>query len=551
MKVTKFQLSNLFQLHKIRRFSQIVFFLLFLYLIILSVTPQDAILPIDFFIRMDFLAAISTSLAARSLDMIFTTFIPACIIVVMTIVLGRVFCGWICPMGTVLDLWDRVIRGRKKHVRNSRLPHSVSMRNIKYYLLGFFLVAAMFSTQLSWLMDPIPIVTRSVALPIYSYFTYVTTSILAPLWQVPIIHHVSEPLYSFLKAHIFLNNPNIGYQAMSMYHYLIFLVFIGILALSVFQARFWCRYLCPLGALYGLISKLSILRWIVDPELCNACNRCVRQCKTAAIIDKGTGYYVQECVDCFSCQYECPQQAIRFVFQSPLKSIRVEQTVLHEGLALSRRTFLKSAIAAGVVVPMIKLKTSERNPNPWLIRPPGAVAEEEFLDKCIRCGECVEVCLTNALHPALFEADIEGIWTPRLIPMLGYCDYECNACSQVCSTGAIRNISLPDKKQLKIGLAYFNKNKCIPWNENKNCLVCEEHCPVPDKAIKFVDEQVPEQRTNRLVTVKRPYVVTELCIGCGICEYKCPLKDEPGIRVTARNEARHPQRYSGSGENTL
>jgi MauM/NapG family ferredoxin protein len=198
-----------------------------------------------------------------------------------------------------------------------------------------------------------------------------------------------------------------------------------------------------------------------------------------------------------------------------------------------------------VAVPFLKLKVTDRDVNPWVIRPPGSLPEEEFLDRCIRCGECMKVCPTNGLHPTLFEAGLEGIGTPILVPALGYCDYECNACSQVCPTGAIRPIPLAEKKELKIGTAYFNKNKCYPWNENLNCLVCEEHCPTPEKSIKFWDVEVLEQETNKVITVKRPYVVTEICIGCGICETKCPLKDEPGIRVTARAEARHPERYSG------
>jgi ferredoxin len=157
----------------------------------------------------------------------------------------------------------------------------------------------------------------------------------------------------------------------------------------------------------------------------------------------------------------------------------------------------------------------------------------------------MKVCPTNGLQPTLFQAGLEGAGTPILVPSMGYCDYECNACSQVCPTGAIRSLSLEEKKEIKIGTAYFNKNKCYPWNENLNCLVCEEHCPTPEKSIKFWEVEVLEQETNRIITVKRPYVVTETCIGCGICEEKCPLKDEPGIRVTARGEDRNPDLYSG------
>lgn len=529
----------------VRRIVQLAFFALFLILLIRTVSPVEFPLKPDFFMHLDPLAAISTAFSSWSASIILARFRAAILIVLLTILLGRFFCNWVCPMGTTLDIWERLIRGRRKHIRNPRIAHSAGLRNLKYYVLAAFLVAAVFSTQIAWILDPIPLVTRSYALAIYPYFTFIAKSILSPLWQVPVISSVSEPLYSFLKAHVFYPNPDIGYQTISWLHHVVFGFFVGILMLSFLQPRFWCRYLCPLGALLGLLSKASFLRWTVDRDKCTQCNRCVLECKTAAIAEKAEGYWVQECVECFNCEGVCPAGAVKLKFQPPALSMRREREIIPDGLNLSRRRFVQSAIVAAVTVPFLKLRSADRDPNPWLIRPPGSVAEEDFLDRCIRCGECMKVCPTNGLHPTLFEADLEGIGTPKLVPSLGHCDYECNSCGEVCPTGAIKELALDVKKETKIGTAYFNKDKCYPWNENINCLVCEEHCPTPEKSIKFQDMQVLEQETNRIITVKRPYVVTETCIGCGICENKCPLKDEPGIRVTARNEDRHPDRYSG------
>jgi len=537
--------QQFFRLSNIRRIVQLLVFLLFLILLIQTVYPLESWLPADFFLRLDPLAAIGTILSSRSIETLLTKFLPVLIIVVLTVFLGRFFCNWICPLGTTIDFADRAIRGKSIRVRKPRLVHTPRLRNLKYYILAGFLVAALLSLQVAWLMDPIPIATRSYAVTVYSYFSYVANALLGPLWQVPIINKVSEPIYGFLRDYVFLPNSELGYQSITILHHIAFIAFMGILALSLLYPRFWCRDLCPLGALFGLLSKVSFLRWVVDKEKCVECNRCYHECKTNAILEKGDGYLVQECVACFSCQDICPTDAIKFTFQSPSTSLQQVKEYVPQGLDLSKRRFIQSAVLGAVAVPFLKLKPSDRAYPPLLIRPPGSLPEAEFLDKCIRCAGCMKVCPTNALHPTLFEAGVEGIGTPKLVPKMGYCDYECNACGQVCPTGAIQKLTLEEKKKLKIGTAYFNKNKCYPWNENINCLVCEEHCPTPKKSIKFWEVEVLEQHTNKTVIVKRPYVITETCIGCGICENKCPIKEEPGVRVTARGEERHRERYSG------
>jgi len=540
------RLQCFLHINNIRRAVQILIFLLFLILIIQTAYPLNTWLPADFFLRLDPLAAVSTILSSRNTQTLILKFVPAIVIVFLTIVLGRFFCNWVCPLGTTIDIFDRLLRWKSKRIRNPRIAHTPQLRNLKYYVLVGFLIAALFSLQVAWLMDPIPIATRSYAVNLYSYFTYFTTAVLSPLDEVPVINKISEPIYGFLKKHVFIPqldidplDPFTRHQPITTMSHIAFLGFAGILALSLLYPRFWCRYLCPLGAIFGLLSKVSFLRWVVDKEKCIECNKCHFECKTNAIMEKANGYLVQECVECFNCQYLCPTDAIRLKFQSPAISLEESRGYTPKGLDLQKRRFLQSALLGAIAVPFLKLKSQVRDRSAWLVRPPGALAEEEFLDKCIRCAECMKVCPTNALHPTLFESGTEGVGTPKLVPQIGYCDYECNLCSQVCPTGAIRNLSIKAKQKVKLGTAYFNKNKCIPWNEHVDCLVCEEHCPTkPEKSIKFWDTEVFEQNTNSIKIVKLPYVVTETCIGCGICENKCPLKDKPGIRVTSRNESR-------------
>ncbi|NIQ96233.1 MAG: 4Fe-4S dicluster domain-containing protein, partial [Desulfuromonadales bacterium] len=157
----------------------------------------------------------------------------------------------------------------------------------------------------------------------------------------------------------------------------------------------------------------------------------------------------------------------------------------------------------------------------FLVRPPGAVEEEEFLRRCIRCGECMKVCIGSALHPAFLEAGASGLWTPLLVARLGYCEYNCTLCGQVCPTGALRELKLEEKKKEVIGLAVIDKNRCLPFARGEECLVCEEHCPTGEKAIVFEHRDVLVN--GKIRNLKFPKVVKKLCIGCGICETKCPV----------------------------
>jgi MauM/NapG family ferredoxin protein len=208
---------------------------------------------------------------------------------------------------------------------------------------------------------------------------------------------------------------------------------------------------------------------------------------------------------------------------------------------VSRRAFLTAA-GSGVATTMflnVAPFVQEQTYNPALIRPPGSLGESDFLNKCIRCGECMKVCPTNAIHPTTLEAGLAGIWSPMLVCSVGYCEFNCTLCGQVCPTGAIEELTVEDKQLLHIGTAYVDRSRCLPFAFNRSCIVCEEHCPTPKKAIWFEDVTVTDRDGNHTV-LKQPMVDPELCIGCGICEEKCPINDPAAIRVTSAGEARNP-----------
>jgi formate hydrogenlyase subunit 6/NADH:ubiquinone oxidoreductase subunit I len=154
----------------------------------------------------------------------------------------------------------------------------------------------------------------------------------------------------------------------------------------------------------------------------------------------------------------------------------------------------------------------------------------------------MKVCPQGALHPAIGEAGLEGVWTPRLVPSLGYCDYTCNLCGQICPTEAIQPLPLEQKQHTSIGLASFDTTRCIPYACGRECMVCEEHCPIPDKAIFFVEVDSP-QRDGSVQRIKQPHVDPEKCIGCGICEHVCPYHDGAAVRVRSANESRNPENH--------
>lgn len=224
------------------------------------------------------------------------------------------------------------------------------------------------------------------------------------------------------------------------------------------------------------------------------------------------------------------------------------------GLDLGRRQVLTAGIVGlgGGFLFHANPLFGSRSFNPALIRPPGSMSEDEFLDKCIRCGECMKVCPTNVIQPSMLEGGLEGVWSPVLKMDFSYCEYKCSMCTQVCPTEAIRSLTLEEKQQdVKIGLAYIDKSRCLPYAYARACIVCQEHCPLPDKAIWLKEETVLDSRGNK-VLVQQPHVNAELCIGCGICQNKCPVSDKAAIRVTSVGETRHfknqflsADRYSG------
>ena len=509
-----------------RQVVQILALLLFLYLFFGTRQNGWTVLPHDLFFRLDPLTSVAAMLAGQRW---IAAMALAGVTLLLTLLLGRVWCGWLCPMGTLLD-WTRLNVGAKHPPREVQ-PESLSRgrmirpyrwRQVKHFLLFAILFAALFGNLTLLVLDPITLLFRTAASAGLPALDVLVTAAETALYN---IRPLQGPLEAFERVVRGTFLP--ASQPFFTQNILLALVFVGVLALNAIRPRFWCRYLCPLGAMLGLVSKVSFLRHKVDEQACTACGRCARVCPTGTI-DPERNYAADpaECTMCLDCAETCPAKAVAFKPRLGLAEWRDYDP--------SRRQALASLGAAVAGIGLLRAAPAAKREDRWLIRPPGA-RENGLLDKCIRCGECMKGCPTSGLQPSVFSAGLEGFWTPVLVPRLGYCDYSCNTCGQVCPTGAIPKLSLDDKRQAVIGAAYIDENRCIPWADCADCIVCEEMCPVPDKAIKL-DVQTVMNPSGETVTVRRPRVIREKCIGCGICEYQCPLNGEAAIRVYAPND---------------
>ncbi len=507
-----------FPLNYWRRLSQIVSFILFLFLFIKTdYSGSDSIdYAVNILFRIDPLLALCAFLAAGT---IITLMLPAIVTLVVTFILGRFFCGWLCPMGTLLDGCHRLVPQNNKE-------YGTNFRPFKYYLLVFLLMGALFGLPVAGYFDPFSILVRGLALSMYPALNSLSTDFFtftyqqAPGW----VNAITEPVYAFLKYSILPFHQK--YFDLAIFSFVILLI---IILFERMERRFFCRNICPLGGLLAITATKPLLRGHGGSK-CDKCKNCRDICRMGAI-DEERQISPLDCNLCLDCVDHCPTNKITFRFGKPLGYKPV--------FSLSRRSFL-SAIAAGVTLPFVmKTRVIAKRPDPFLIRPPGALPEDDFLGRCVRCGECMKVCIGNALQPTFLKAGLAGMFSPVLKARLGYCEYNCTLCGQVCPTGAISELEVNKKRIVKIGHAWFDKNRCLPFAKGIPCIVCEEHCPTPDKAIKFRLAEVINSKGEK-VTVKQPYVVDKLCIGCGICETKCPVPGQAAIRVTSAGESRNP-----------
>lgn len=523
----------------IRRAIQALFLILFILLLVQTRLPQDVYIdysvamgseqdiridaPVTFFFKADPLIWLSSVLSGHQW---IAGFGWVLLVVIITLVFGRVFCSFICPFGTLHNMTGMTkpaLKGRERIKANEKSPG----QKVKYGILFIILISAVLGLNIAGIMDPISFLFRSLALAVFPGIGIG----LKELFDIMARSDIKALNLAGYGAEV-LVSPVFGYEYKSFQTaWIIGGLFLFVLFLNRIKPRFWCRMLCPLGALLGLTSKFSVMKLEKDEEKCTDCKLCVKNCQGAASPIPGKQWESSECLSCFNCFNVCPENVISFKFRLPKTNPSPD---------IGRRAVL-TGLVAGVSIPFLaRLDGQIHNiPNSSLIRPPGSVPEKEFLALCQRCGLCMKACPTNVVNPALTEGGLAGFWTPTLNMIHGYCEYSCTLCSSVCPTGAIREISLKEKIEtpIKIGSAYVDRGRCLPWSGNSPCIVCEEVCPTSPKAIHLEKTTVPGPNGKK-IAVQLPYVDLEKCVGCGICENKCPVKGKPAIRVISAGETR-------------
>ena len=547
---------------RIRRAVQVFTFSLFVLFFFLTTATSEPLwgIPKNLFMTLDFLNTIKNGIASHHIAIYALG--PGLFILLLTLWGGRIFCGWICPLGTAIDIADRLLYRKGRIFYNKNRAETRRFRNWKYVYLLVGLGALVFGVDILTFGDPISLITRTFTFCFYAPIAYVWNGILG------VSDHSGFTRGLFRATGLELGGLHL--PQMTYFHaFPVLLIFIGILALSAYQERFWCRNLCPYGGLLALISRISWLRHYVKMDGCIHCKKCELQSRMGCYenLDRKATHEVEhniaECIQCFRCETICPPDVIQIQAKVPA-SIKEALNLAPKGQAprperqadinLGRRHVI-AAIGAGVTFGAAakadaanyqgRMRRYPRNNK--AMRPPGALPEHEFLSACTRCAECMKVCPTNALQPALFETGIEGVWTPLLVPSTGACAEKCTSCGDVCPTGAIRPFTWQDKRyKIKMGLANVNQSTCVAWNGGRDCVVCAEVCPY--SAVVFRDkwDDGLQKDPTRAITdpgnkgrLKRvPTVDENLCTGCGLCEYHCPVLPDHSIVVYSFQEDR-------------
>ena len=527
---------------RLRLYSQIFFFALFLILLLRtefhgsfrnSANEIRIPYPVGLFFQLDPLVGLSNALAGHAL---YRGLLWCLLILIPTMFIGRFFCGWICPLGSIHHFFSSLKSERKRGKQLLESNCYKRWQTTKYYVLAAALIAALLGTGVVGWLDPFSFLVRSIGLSILPAANYALQAALAALEhnRFGFVQTIGGVLHFILGSELLSFKQPYFRQGIWLG-----LLFLFILALNFRVTRFWCRALCPLGALLGIVSRWSVLGLVKNPEHCNGCNRCLLRCQGGDDPIGGAPWRQPECHLCLNCVDECPEHGLQFKLFPAQKAA---------GTNLQRRKVLTGLAAGAALVPLMRSTpgfAAEKNER--LLRPPGSVDEEFFLSRCVRCGECMKVCPNNALQPALTEAGIEGLWTPVLVPRLGYCETSCVLCSQVCPTGAIREITAKEKgwsvdissaaKPVRLGTAFYDRGRCLPWAMATDCIVCEEWCPTSPKAVYLRPAEVIDAAGD-VKQVKQPYLDPSKCVGCGACEHACPVQDRPAVYVTSVGESR-------------
>ena len=432
------------------------------------------------------------------------------ILVVLTLLFGRLYCSVICPLGVMQDIFSFFGGKRKKN----RFSYSPAKNWLRYGVLAIFVVAMVAGFG----------AIANIIAP-YSAFGRIAQNLLAPLWGWGnnLLAYVAERLdsYAFYTTEVWVASwATFGVAVVT-------LLVVGYLAWR--GGRTYCNTICPVGTVLGALSRISLFKHVIDTEKCIDCKRCARNCKSSCINVENHSIDYSRCVTCFDCIENCSKGAIKYEFRFGASKPSVEPQ--EEAVDKSRKNFLiGTALLASSVVKAQEMKVdggyaaivAKQAPNrKQPITPPGSQSARNMAAHCTGCQLCVSACPNNVLRPS---TDLQTFMQPVVSYEKGYCRPECNVCSQVCPTGAIRLLDLAQKSATSVGHAVWRRRNCVVISDEVECGNCERHCPSGAITMERLDADNPRSR-------RIPVVNKERCLGCGACEYVCPARPLSAIFV--------------------
>jgi len=419
------------------------------------------------------------------------------IILLLTFLFGRVYCSFLCPLGTLQDVIQfGTKRFKKKKIFRFSKPENIYRYSFLAITIIFVLSGSLFLVNL---LDP------------FSGFGKIFSNLFRPVYYE--VNNLTAELLRRYQIYTLYPVPIRGYS-WSSFGYSSFLM--GLIIWLVYRhGRLYCNTVCPVGTLLGLAARYSVFRIKLDEALCNSCGICGTACKAECIDTKNRKVDFSRCIGCLNCLNVCTSSGVVFKPVLPGRKISLSEPVIPS----ERRDFLKNS---GLVATGVMLLTSDSFSNgsnngmipvirEYPVTPPGSLSIAHFTNSCTACHLCVSACPTHVIQPSLFHYGLMGFMQPHMDFMASYCNFECIICSEVCPTGAILPIDLEEKKLVQLGISIFIKENCIVHTDEKDCGACSEHCPT--KAVNMVPYK------NGLTI---PEVTEDICIGCGACEYACP-----------------------------
>lgn len=427
------------------------------------------------------------------------------LLVVLTLLFGRIYCSVICPLGVMQDVISWVAGRRKKN----RFSYSPAKSWLRYAVLIIFiatLVAGFGAVAL--LVAP------------YSAFGRIAQNLFAPLWKWGnnLLAFIAERVdsYAFYSTEVVVGSwATFAVAAVT-------LIVLAVLAWR--NGRTYCNTICPVGTVLGLLSRFSLFKPVIDTEKCINCGLCARKCKASCIDAKNHSIDYSRCVVCMDCLESCNKGAIKY-------TLRKSGNTTPAPADTSRRNFIVGAgllAASAAKAQEMKLDGGyatiiDKEPpfKNRALTPPGSLSARNMATHCTGCQLCVAVCPTQVLRPS---ADLSTFMQPVMSYEKGYCRPECNKCSQVCPAGAINPITVEEKSSIQIGHAEWNRKNCVVITDDVDCGNCERHCPTG--AITMILSDYRDLKSRKIPSINK-----HLCIGCGACESLCPSRPFSAIYV--------------------